>query len=111
MIKNIILLIMVLSSLPDFVLDCDQCRRHRRSVCGPRQGVNFLRKHSNAGANPTIVICNAVVNFYNATGSLACFENKNILFYFVKRSSLLQRWRCSGKLKKIVGLAPDVKIN
>jgi hypothetical protein len=52
------------------------------------------------GANPTIVIYNAsVVNFYNAMGSLARFENKNILFYFVKRSSLLQRWRCSCKLK------------
>jgi hypothetical protein len=33
------------------------------------------------GANPTIVIYNAsVVNFYNATGSLARFENKNIFF-------------------------------
>jgi hypothetical protein len=51
-------------------------------------------------ANPTIVIYNAsVVNFYNATGSLARFKNKNILFYFVKRSSLLQRWRCSCKFK------------
>jgi hypothetical protein len=37
-------------------------------------------------------------NDYNATGSLACFENKNILFYFEKR------WRCSFKLK-VVGLA------
>jgi hypothetical protein len=35
------------------------------------------------GANPTIVTYNAsVVNFYNAAGSLARFENKNILFYF-----------------------------
>jgi hypothetical protein len=51
------------------------------------------------GANPTIVIYNAsVVNFYNATGRLERFEKK--LFYFVKRSSLLQRWRCSCKLKK-----------
>jgi hypothetical protein len=30
-----------------------------------------------------------VVNFYNATGSLARIENKNILFYFEKRSSLV----------------------
>jgi hypothetical protein len=46
------------------------------------------------------VIYNAsVVNFYNATGSLARFENKNILFCFEKRSSLLQRWRCSCKFK------------
>jgi hypothetical protein len=35
------------------------------------------------GANPTIASYNAsVVNFYNAMGSLARFENKNIIFYF-----------------------------
>jgi hypothetical protein len=34
------------------------------------------------GPNPTTSI-------YNATGSLARFENKNSLFYFEKRSSLL----------------------
>jgi hypothetical protein len=48
----------------------------------------------------------SVVIFYNATGSLARFENKNILFYFEKRCRLLQRWRCSCKFKKIVGLGP-----
>jgi hypothetical protein len=33
--------------------------------------------------NPTTSSYNAsAVNFYNATGSLACFENKNISFYF-----------------------------
>jgi hypothetical protein len=33
------------------------------------------------GANPTIASYNSsVVNFYNATGSLAHFENKNIFF-------------------------------
>jgi hypothetical protein len=37
-------------------------------------------------AKPTIASCNAsVVNFYNATGSLARFENKNVLFYIEKR--------------------------
>jgi hypothetical protein len=52
------------------------------------------------GANPTTSIYNAsIVNFYNATGNKARFENKNILFYFEKRSSLLQRWRCSCKFK------------
>jgi hypothetical protein len=36
-----------------------------------------------SGANPTIASYNAsVVNFYNATGSLARFENRNIIFYF-----------------------------
>jgi hypothetical protein len=39
-----------------------------------------------AGPNPTTSI-------YNATGSLARFENKNILFFFAKRSSLLQPCR------------------
>jgi hypothetical protein len=38
-----------------------------------------------SGANPTIVSYNAsVVKYYSATGSLACFVNKNILFYFEK---------------------------
>jgi hypothetical protein len=37
----------------------------------------------------------SVVNFYNATGRIARFKNKKI--YFEKRSSLLQRWRCSCK--------------
>jgi hypothetical protein len=45
-----------------------------------------------SGANPTIAS-------YNATDSLARFENKIIFFYFEKRSSLLQRWRCSCKFK------------
>jgi hypothetical protein len=46
----------------------------------------------------------SVVYFYNSTGNLARFENKNILFNFEKRTSPLQRWRCSCKLK-VVGLA------
>jgi serine/threonine protein kinase len=49
------------------------------------------------GPNPTIARYNAsVVNFYNATGSLVCFENKT---YFLLLSSLLQRWHCSCKFK------------
>jgi hypothetical protein len=37
------------------------------------------RKRRRPGANPTIASYNAsVLNFYNATGSLARFENKNI---------------------------------
>jgi hypothetical protein len=46
------------------------------------------------GPNPTTLIYNAsVVNFYNDTGSRIRFENKIILVYFEKRSSLLQRRR------------------
>jgi hypothetical protein len=59
---------------------------------------NLLKKKpgANPGPNPTIMSYNAsVVNFNNATGSLAHFENKNIFFPFEKRSSLLQRWRCT----------------
>jgi hypothetical protein len=52
------------------------------------------------GADPTTTSYNAsVAIFYNATNSLAHFENKNIFFYIEKRSSLLQRWRCSCKFK------------
>jgi hypothetical protein len=40
-----------------------------------------FRNQKYSGANPTIVIYNAsIVNFYNATGSLARFENKK---YFI----------------------------
>jgi hypothetical protein len=50
--------------------------------------------------NPTIASYNAsVIIFYNATGSLARFKIKNIIFYFEKRSSLLQCWRCTCKFK------------
>jgi hypothetical protein len=63
-----------------------------RYVCSSSQ--------SKPGTNPTIASYNAsVVNFYNAAGSLTRFENKNILFYFEKRCSLLQRWRCICKFK------------
>jgi hypothetical protein len=52
------------------------------------------------GANPTIASYNvSVVNFYNATDSLARFENKIFFLYLGTRSSLLQRWRCSRKFK------------
>jgi hypothetical protein len=45
-----------------------------------------------SGANPTIASYNAsVVNFYNATGSLERFENKNILFNFEKHCSILHK--------------------
>jgi hypothetical protein len=50
--------------------------------------INIKCSENIPGANPTIASYNAsVVNFYYATGSLARFENKNILFYFEKRSS------------------------
>jgi hypothetical protein len=68
------------------------------------QVVVVLKKHknkNNAGPNPKTSIYNAsVVIFYSATGSLARFENKNISSYLKKRSSLLQRWRCTCKFKK-----------
>jgi hypothetical protein len=42
--------------------------------------INWLNQ-SHSGANPTFTSYNAsVVNFYNAAGSLARFENKNIIF-------------------------------
>jgi hypothetical protein len=48
------------------------------------------------GCNPTTPSYNASdVKIYKATGSLAHFENKKSLFYFEKRSSPLQRLRCS----------------
>jgi hypothetical protein len=53
-----------------------------------------------SGANPTIASYNAsAVKIYNAMCGLVRFENKTILFYYEKGSSLLQRWRCSCKFK------------
>jgi hypothetical protein len=57
-----------------------------------------------SGANPTIVSYSASdEKNYNAKSCLVRFENKNIFFYIEKRSSLLQRRRCSSKF---VGSAP-----
>jgi hypothetical protein len=50
----------------------------------------YEKSAPHSGPNPTTSSCNVI--FYNAAGSLARFENKNILFYFEERSSLLQRW-------------------
>jgi hypothetical protein len=41
----------------------------------------------------------AFIFFTTALGSLERFGNKNILLNSEKRSSLLQRWRCSCKFK------------
>jgi hypothetical protein len=38
---------------------------------------------------------NTTITSYKATGSLASFEKKTILYYFQKRSSLPQHWRCN----------------
>jgi hypothetical protein len=64
----------------------------------PQASMKVLFK---SGANPTIVS-------YNATGSLAHLENKNILFYFEKRSSLGTYYNAGVKAvnSKVVGLAP-----
>jgi hypothetical protein len=51
------------------------------SVVNPKR-IIYIYIYNLSGANPTIASYNAsVVNFYNATGSLARFE-KNIIFYF-----------------------------
>jgi hypothetical protein len=49
-------------------------------------------------------VCNKNTNKKVKRPSLAHFGIKNILFYFLKLFSLLQRWRCSCQFK-VVGLA------
>jgi hypothetical protein len=52
------------------------------------------------GANPTTSSYNAsVVKIYNATSSLVRFQNQNYFLVLWKRSTLLQRWRCSCKFR------------
>jgi hypothetical protein len=55
------------------------------------------------GPNPTTSI-------YNATGSRARFENRNLLFYFEKRSSLLHNAGVVAVNLKVAGLAPGYYI-
>jgi hypothetical protein len=50
-------------------------------ILSPRFGIFYQEK---SGANPTIVS-------YNATSSLLRSEDKNIFFYFEKRTRLQQR--------------------
>jgi hypothetical protein len=46
----------------------------------------YWRK-TQSGPNPTIASYNAsVVNFYNATGSIVRFINKNIFFFYSKNA-------------------------
>jgi hypothetical protein len=68
----------------------------------------------NSGANPTIASYNAsAVNFYNASDSLARFENKIMLFYIEKRSSLHATYNAGvvAVNSKVVGLAPGMKFH
>jgi hypothetical protein len=67
-----------------------------------RNILTFQTRPSPPGADPTIASYNAsAVKIYNAACSLVRFENKNIFFYREKRLSLLQRWRCSCKFKRV----------
>jgi hypothetical protein len=82
-------------------LECCRCKFRSRGLAQEHLNMYMNIPVQNPGSNPTTSIYNAsVVNFYNATGGLARFENKNILFYFENALAyILQRWRCSCKFK------------
>jgi hypothetical protein len=62
-------------------------QRHRKEDAwnGRRSGLSQASFHP--GPNPTIASYSAsVVKIYNSTSSLVRFENKNIFFYFEKKT-------------------------
>jgi hypothetical protein len=69
--------------------DWEETERSIVLRCGSRINKVIIHSKDGPGANPTIAGYSAsVVNAYNSTGSLARFQNKKILFYFEKCSSL-----------------------
>jgi hypothetical protein len=57
---------------------------------------SIIYKHCRVCSPPE---ANPAIASYNAKSSGARFENKMIFFIYEKRSSLLQRWRCSCKFQ------------
>jgi hypothetical protein len=57
---------------------------------------------NSSGANLTVVS-------YETTSSLVRFEIKNIFFRLVKRSSVLQRWHCKFRSRRIGSRYTDMQ--